>query len=46
MLDNSSSFGDAVFELKQIIKLQSEIIEEELATFTVGCSELFTMVCC
>lgn len=46
LLKNGESFGNAALELVEISKLENGPEETDLATITVGCTQIFSLVCC
>jgi len=43
---NSETFGNAVYELNEINRLQEGPDETDLATLSAGCSGFLTLACC
>lgn len=43
---NSESFGNAIFELKEIEKIQAGPEESDLTTISAVCGAWFTLACC
>ena len=46
LLNNDDFFGNVSVELAEISKLETGPDESDLATFTVGCGSVLSLVCC
>ena len=46
LLKNGEAFGNVALELAEISKLENGPEETELATITVGCTSMLTIICC
>ena len=46
LLQNGESFGNVALELSEISKLEAGPDETDLATITVGCTQILSLVCC
>lgn len=46
LLNNSEFFGSMAVELAEINKLETGPDESDLATITVGCSSVLSLICC
>ena len=46
LLKNGEFYGNVALELSEISKLENGPEETELATITVGCTQVLSLICC